>query len=340
MIMVVNRKYGLDVLKIICTVLIILHHFQQAFSDVSGFFCGGKFYFGYICELFFMISGYLSIRHIEDTKFSILRLMITAIKAPVLMSMGLYLYYFLFEEQIVRYMWNPGFIGIDAIIRSILGIDVLFDNIVDPSWYISDLVICYIILIILAKCCKRFSIGINRILPFVILLFIVGYYNNTDYGLYNNMISKVVMRGGESFFIGLLLAVNEEKISRFFWGGARKACAFIAIIGSILYLSGEIFNYQIMVLIYYPAIVITMSSQRMDRLFKIDVLENISKTLIDTFLLNWPLLICFIIVERFFTTNYAILNNWYYALLFIVFNFIVGYVYNNIKSKIYGKLSI
>jgi len=47
--------------KKVATVLIAFHHYQQvtgAYFDGMINFCGGKFYFGYVVELFFIISGF------------------------------------------------------------------------------------------------------------------------------------------------------------------------------------------------------------------------------------------------------------------------------------------
>ena len=54
---------GLDILKIISATLIVFHHYQQAFQvrfDFIDFF-GGRIYFGNLVELFFMISGFLTL---------------------------------------------------------------------------------------------------------------------------------------------------------------------------------------------------------------------------------------------------------------------------------------
>ncbi len=56
-----ERKYSLDVLRIIATILIIFHHYGQ----VTGLYLeghinywNGRFYFGYVVEFFFLLSGY------------------------------------------------------------------------------------------------------------------------------------------------------------------------------------------------------------------------------------------------------------------------------------------
>ena len=54
---------GLDVLKIVAITLIVFHHYQQVFEcDLGALaFYGGEFYFGRLVELFFMVSGFLTL---------------------------------------------------------------------------------------------------------------------------------------------------------------------------------------------------------------------------------------------------------------------------------------
>lgn len=56
-----NRNYSLDVIRIVATILIVFHHYQQIFAVTypSGVnYYGGQFYFGYMVELFFVLSGF------------------------------------------------------------------------------------------------------------------------------------------------------------------------------------------------------------------------------------------------------------------------------------------
>ena len=66
-----NRQYSLDFIKIIATIFIIFHHYQQFICGVldSGVnYYGGIFNFGYMVELFFILSGYFMYPYIEKIK--------------------------------------------------------------------------------------------------------------------------------------------------------------------------------------------------------------------------------------------------------------------------------
>lgn len=62
-----KRNYSLDVIKIIATILIVFHHYQQVTGTKFQLmnFYDGNFQFGFIVELFFIISGYLTFKYIK-----------------------------------------------------------------------------------------------------------------------------------------------------------------------------------------------------------------------------------------------------------------------------------
>ena len=79
-----ERKYSLDVLRIIATILIVFHHYGQ----VTGLYLeghinywNGRFYFGYVVEFFFLLSGYFMYR--EDHQRTYLQEVLSASCAEI-----------------------------------------------------------------------------------------------------------------------------------------------------------------------------------------------------------------------------------------------------------------
>lgn len=154
-----NRNYSLDVIRIIATVLIIFHHYQQVFnvvypSGVNYYF--GRFYFGNMVELFFILSGYFMTPYIpriqngmtfaDFIKKRLIRLLpviaiaATATEAVVLFgtkhgsgylaSLGLH---------VSLWGWFIDSIGI----QSGQVLNNPFVN--NPTWYVSVLIWCYVV---------------------------------------------------------------------------------------------------------------------------------------------------------------------------------------------------
>lgn len=57
-----KRRGALDFLKILATIFIVFHHYQQIVNVTypEGVdFCSGSFFWGHMVELFFLISGFV-----------------------------------------------------------------------------------------------------------------------------------------------------------------------------------------------------------------------------------------------------------------------------------------
>ena len=152
-----ERDYSLDFIKIISTIFIIFHHYQQVmgvyFENKINFF-NGKFYFGYVVEMFFVLSGlfmYTYVEKIQDNltfvKFYLRRL---GRLFPLLMVGAISYEIFL---VIYQHMYYDSWFGITptfwGTVISSLGIQdgwALPNPCVNnPTWYISVLMLCYVI---------------------------------------------------------------------------------------------------------------------------------------------------------------------------------------------------
>ena len=152
-----QRDYSIDFIKIVATVLIVFHHYQQItgayFDDGINFF-NGTFYYGYIVELFFVISGYFMfsyISRIEDGLSFPIFYFNRFIRLFPIMAMGAVAYevFLVIYQHTYQSSWfdnMPTFWG--TIIASLgiqsgWGLPNLCVN--NPTWYISVLMLCYIL---------------------------------------------------------------------------------------------------------------------------------------------------------------------------------------------------
>lgn len=152
-----KRISGLDLLKIIATVMIIFHHYQQitgAWWGASSFY-GGLFYYGELVELFFIISGFIMYRYIEKIKFGLsfkkycihrfFRFIPLMAICVIVTTVFAHLYIILYGEV----FFNVDSFSLWTILISSLGIQegwfATNVGINNPAWYISVLLLCYVI---------------------------------------------------------------------------------------------------------------------------------------------------------------------------------------------------
>ena len=301
------RNNSLDFLKIIATILIVFHHYQQAlnvkFTQIN--FFGGKFYFGYLVELFFLISGFLMFNYIEKIKqglnfesFFINRvkrfLPLVAI-AAILYECLIYFYFRIFGEKFLEQGLN--FFGT---IISILGIQAgwSFENpmINNPTWYISVLILCYILFYISTK----ISIlkKINCVYLYVILIFLglSIQKNNTNLAFLN----YYTARGYYSFFFGVLFSIyfNNYKI--------RKFVKILSIFLVIFITYSIVAHYSIvekninytLTFIYYPALIIIFNIDIIKKIYSSKLITKLAETSFNVYVWHVGAILIFIIVNK------------------------------------------
>ena len=217
-----ERDYSLDFLKILATICIIFHHYQQvtgASFDHFINFWNGKFYFGYIVELFFVLSGYFMFSYIEKIEGGLsfpqfylkrfLRL------APMLL-IGAVAYEILLVSYHHIYMssWMDITASFWGIIIDALGIQegwVLPNPCVNnPTWYISVLLLCYILFYFIVYLSHRICIPKEYLFIFMIFL---GMGIQT-YAINLPFLNGSSARGFYAFFFGILLHETLTKIKK------------------------------------------------------------------------------------------------------------------------------
>ncbi len=226
-----NRDVSLDFLKVIATCLIVFHHYQQLtgvrFSYIN--FWAGKFYFGYLVELFFIISGICASRWLSSLttesffEFYIKRAMrlLPLVSISVIAdSIGIVAYYLLHHTWVkdrVFDLWGAicACLGIQA------GWVVENPMINNPVWYISVLMLCYLVM--------YFEVWVSKILQipyeYLFIITIFAGVGVLTYKINFPFFNEYSARGYMAFFWGMIF----EKI---FQGIDKKSR--LVIIGAVL----------------------------------------------------------------------------------------------------------
>ena len=201
-----GRYYFLDTLKIICALLIMLHHYQQCFdvkfSAIN--FYGGLFNCGYLVELFFMISGFLAtnsiLKHpkplLHDFVHRALRLYPMAI-----VTCGFYLLLYWGYTMLAGAWFFPQEThDLPNIVRSFLLLPQPSGTFAlnNPTWYLAGLVQCFIVMEICRYFGERHPQWKNASLYAVFFVSSLWLITNLPHPF-------IILRGLVPFFAGILL---------------------------------------------------------------------------------------------------------------------------------------
>lgn len=210
-----NRKYSIDVLKCLATILIIFHHYQQMtgvrFDNFVNFY-NGNFYWGNLVELFFILSGYVTYKYVEEINEISSFWKFFAKKyfrfIPMVIICGL--------SSVILTTLRDGEIIFDlsTIITSFLGIArwLSMKNMVNnPVWYISVLLLCYICFFGVTYIARRLRINPRTMFCMMIVLGMCMVAHNKKTGIDYPFWSKAIGRGYYTFFFGIILREILEK---------------------------------------------------------------------------------------------------------------------------------
>ncbi len=227
-----NRKHYdlLDLYKFIAAILIICHHYQQIFGvkyAVLNFY-GGRLYFGYLVELFFVISGFVAMNSLTgkqqiSTDISFRTAVTKEIKHKALRIYPMTILACLFSLAVaccyksVLGAW-PGHTNYGSprvIIESLLLVfrgwpKLELHGINNPMWYLCVLLLCYLIFYISNYICRKLKINY--------LVFIIAAYVFIEFGKYFPILKIIfsgdAKRGYEAYFLGVLLSIVIPHIKR------------------------------------------------------------------------------------------------------------------------------
>lgn len=273
-----QREYSLDFLKIVGTVLIMLHHFQGAFGVQYGpvNFASGNFYFGNVVELFFMISGYFASKYIERIKCGLSfrdYYLNRIIRLVPLMFISTFVY-----SVCYAIIWRGEGVWLWKMTVTAFGMSSggLFNEMYVNShfWYLSVLLICYAVFFLSTRLAA--NKGFNCVYSYIAVI-ILGT-SAISYGLNLPFLNGNVGRGYMSFFIGVLVALSlkgkivSNKLAAFC--ASVVAAGFLLIIFKWDWVSYGC-NY-FLCFFFYPALIVLFKAPFMDRLFSHKILGTLA----------------------------------------------------------------
>ena len=213
-----SRKVLPDILRVVLTAFVLFHHYQQltgTFFYRGINFYGGKFYFGYVVEIFFLMSGFFMVPYVKriQVKMSfptffgkrLIRFLPSMIVATVAYDVALFFYVRLCNGTL-RYPTNINVFGSVVTALGLGSWSITKDFEINPiCWYVSVLLLCYILMYIFVFISKitKIPAGILLAIPMIAGVVIT---NVTEFSIIP-FLSTRIARGYIHFFGGLLLGI-------------------------------------------------------------------------------------------------------------------------------------
>lgn len=283
------RSYSLDFLRIMATVLVVFHHFQQLtgarFSKFN-FYNDEKQVFTVLIELFFVLSGYL----LATTKDKLLNSDISlfsfmkgkVIRLLPIAAVSVFVYEILMFIVVTFMPDFPSYFAKDinlwgAVITA-LGLQAgwVFENpfINNPLWYVSVLLFMYIMMFFLTFLAKKISC--NPLVLYILITLLGFAVINYDINL--PFFNSYMARGYVSFFPGLIFGIyrKNHKINiKDIIISLVIILAFIAMSISHLGYISRGYNY-LFILFVAPAFISLFDSDILRKCFKLKLVGFLS----------------------------------------------------------------
>lgn len=282
-------------------------------------YCNGRFYWGYVVELFFVISGFVTYRYIAKIEKGLSFEQFITRRAGrllplVAVSAIFYEVILFFYVNILGKTWFGINVTLFGTLITTLGIQDgwVFSNpcVNNPVWYISVLLLCYVVFYVVTKAHKHLPVH------YLYLLIVLIGCGTLQWGINLPFLNSSSARGYYAFFTGLLLAMakNKLKVSTRVKHVIAILCWCYVIVFPILIWKGNdlverdlVFN---LTFVYYPALIIAIQSGFAKKIFGHPIWGRIGKFQYDVFIWHNPLyLVMYLTMEIFsFTINFQ--NRW------------------------------
>lgn len=350
-----NRNYSLDIIKIVATVVILLHHYQQVFNvrfDKGINYYGGSFSFGWFVELFFVISGFVIAKYedpIKNYRISFRQFFLKRyLRFFPLLPMSCILFEFVAGtyNNIADSAFLKMNVDLFGTMIASLGIQAgwFFKNpfINNPIWYISVLFVCYIFFYFLVKLSKKSNINVKILYLIVIISGIIININDINLPFFNQYTS----RGYYSFFTGVILYsfVANKKIKLF-----EIFVLFMVTLFISLYLEKKLiktYHVYFLSLVVYPFVVVVCNSDIIKKRTSKPFYGTLSEIAFNAYIWHIVFYSIFEIINVKMQINYDFNNRlnmvWVVVLCFgfgTISYFLIEKPFRKIKTKITSKFN-
>lgn len=341
-----KRVYSLDVLRIVATIFIVFHHYQQftgTFFEGKINFCGGQFYFGLLVEFFFVLSGFLAYKYVEREQVSFKDYYLPKVKRllPLVLITGVaYEGFLVIYNHVCQRSWLLGNGGtIWGLIITALGIQSgwVFQNLMvnDVAWYVSVLLLCYIVFYLLMYISKKKNIRTTYL--FIAMLFVGA--GIISYGINLPFLNPNSARGFYTFFFGLLLAevLKNREI------GVKEGVVSLVFIVAMTF---GLVNYDgyfsdgisyILTFLYYPAWMILFLSKPVRKIFNHKIFGVLGAFTYSVYLWHIPMILLMYVVLEWLPVTIDI-HTVGAMVLFTVGMFVVGALSHYLLERPINKL--
>lgn len=295
-----KRNYSLDFLKILATIAIVFHHYQQLtgarFDSFINFF-GDWFYWGYLVEFFFLLSGYFMYRYIPAITEGAVTLADWWKKRAVRLLPMVAVSAVCFELILLGYLklygiaWQDIDISIWGMVLTSLGIQMGwgFTNpfVNNPVWYISVLMLCYVLFYIVTTLAARLKCKPAYL---YIAMILVGIGVIT-YGTDAPFLTWETGRGYYAFFFGVLLSGYVKK----YGVGIKETVAsvvclvFFASVFLFFPKQRELNLCYTLTFLVFPSMVLLFESKPVQKLFCHKFWGTVSAISFEVYLWHTPL---------------------------------------------------
>lgn len=339
-----SRKRALDFLRVIATVIIVFHHYMQVsgkFPRCNFSFYDSDFYFGYLVEFFFVLSGFFTFGYIDKFdkgyKFKDFWIKRYLRFAPMLFatSMAYFLLHSVYSSLFNK-PWLISYPKIWEVFLNTLGIqagwliDVGILNYVNyPLWYISVLLLCYLVFYLVTWFAIRSKLP--RFTSYL-FIFIVGVVIRIclilelfDFLPFLNAHST---RGFCGFFLGVLIGFILDK-KKLDIKDYILIVSLPVIVCGLSFFVDLSFLYYNLLLFGFALIVLLFNNDHINNAMNFKILDILGSSTYYVYVWQVPLLLLIVILKNTSCT-FIRLDSWLSMFMFTLLLFIVGVILDTI----------